>query len=122
MTVPDLQELIVLQTRLTEKANIFLAYFGLSEEITFSHLDQAYKSLPNSLSLGITIELPSKENLKKALDMEKELSPLAQIYSGMIDSIYNKLESGHYGAEEQELVLEAVQRADLFLAYLSVYF
>ena len=59
MTVPDLQELIVLQTRLTEKANIFLAYFGLSEEITFSHLDQAYKSLPNSLSLGITIELPS---------------------------------------------------------------
>ena len=85
MAAEDLTELTVLQIRLTEEANIFLAYFGVSKEVTFSRLDQAYKNLPNSLSLGITVELPSQENIYKALDMEKSLSPLVQIYSGLID-------------------------------------
>ena len=122
MAIQGLQELITLQSRLTDRANVFLAYFGLSEETTFSQLDQAYKNLPNALSLGIFISLPSGGNLKKALEMERELSPLVQVYSGMIDSVYNKLEAGDFPADEQDTVREFVERSDLFLAYLSVYF
>ena len=122
MAAQGLQELSSLQSKLIDKANTFLAYFGLSEDVTFSQLDQAYNNLPNALALGITIALPPGEDLKKALEMERELSPLVQVYSGMIDSVYNKLEAGQFVAEDEEKVREFVEKSDLFLAYLSVYF
>ena len=63
--VTVLDEFYDLQAQLIEKANIFLAYFGLSQEVTFAQLNQVYKALPNSLSIGILVELPDEENTDK---------------------------------------------------------
>ena len=119
--ITGMSELISIQSQITDKANEFLSLFGVNPDKTLAMIDAACKRLPQSMSLSVVAQMPEPDDLKKAIGFERKLSPLISMYQELVNEVYGQLSTVGEG-EERENVIDALQRADLLICLLQVYF